>query len=480
MLQIQDQSQRPLTTAHLAQTMSLLLLSNIELRDKVMAELSANPALELVEERVCPNCKRRLKGSGTCPACSLQQTDEGPIVFLSPRESYRYTRTNAPEDQPSDHEPAAPEDFITYVLRQLASELDRNDRQLAIYILSSLNEDGFLQEPVVNIARLTRSSLSQVNRVLQLISHTDPPGLATTGPRHALLAQLDLLPQDDPVIHLARRILEDYFTELGRREVEKISDRLDVSVNRIRQAAAFIHDNLNPYPGRASWGSGRQPLAGDPNVFHAPDILITQNTSNEESPLVVEIFAPVAGWLRVNPMFSQAKSETNGDQSEEWTKYIERASLFVKCMQQRNNTMRRLMETLVTEQRMFIIKGDRYLTPITRAKVASMIGVHESTISRAVSHKSVALPDGRIIPMSRFFDRSLAVRDLIKEIINNESRPLTDDQITEILQDEGIRIARRTVAKYRSIEGILPARLRHNKKSVPRNRSEPCQSTLLP
>lgn len=480
MFQIQDQSQRPLTTAHLAQTMSLLLLSNIELQDKVMSELSDNPALELVDEPICPNCKQRLKSLGLCPACSSQQTDEGPIVFLSPRESYHSMRPMNPDELPADNEPVAPEDLTTYVLRQLISDLEENDRQLAIYILSCLDEDGFLEEPVVYIARATRSSLAQVNRVLDLISHVDPPGLATTGPCQALLAQLDVLPRDDQTSRIARRILQEFFTELGLREIEKIAKRLEISVNRVREAATFIHDNLNPYPGRASWGSGLQPQSSDPNVFHSPDILITQNASVEDGPLVVEIFAPISGWLRVNPMFSQAKSKSNGEQSEEWTKYLERASLFVKCIQQRNNTMRRLMETLVAQQRMFILSGDRHLIPITRAKIASKIGVHESTISRAVSHKSVALPDGRIIPLSQFFDRSLGIRDRIKEIVANESRSFTDDQIADLLRDEGIHIARRTVAKYRSIEGILPARLRHKKKSAPRNRMEACQSTLQP
>ena len=125
--------------------------------------------------------------------------------------------------------------------------------------------------------------------------------------------------------------------------------------------------------------------------------------------------------------------------------------------------MRRLMQSLVTQQNQFILNGDRHLIPITRAKVAKEIGVHESTVSRAVAHKSVALPDGRIIPLSRFFDRSLAIRDRIKEIIKNESRPLTDDQIATLLRQANVCIARRTVAKYRSIEGILPARLRHRK-----------------
>ena len=464
MLQIQNQSQRPLTTAHLAQTMSLLLLSNIELRDKVMAELSVNPALELVEERICPHCRRRLTSPGACPICSIQQSDEGPIVFLSPRESYRSTTTrSAQEDTLPDQEPTAPEDLTIYVLQQLASNLNANDRQLATYILSGLDEDGFLQDPPAFIARSTRSTLTQVDRILQLISHADPPGLATTGPRQALLVQLDLFPQDSPILRLARRILESFFVELGRREIEKIASNMEVSSNRVREAAVFIHDNLNPYPGRASWGSGRHPQNGDPNVFHSPDILISRNSSDMSGPLVVEIFAPISGWLRVNPMFSQAISKTNGNQSEEWVKHIERASLFVKCLQQRNNTMRRLMQSLVTQQNQFILNGDRHLIPITRAKLAKEIGVHESTISRAVAHKSVALPDGRIIPLSRFFDRSLAVRDRIKEIVRNESRPLTDDQITTVLRQDGVRIARRTVAKYRSIEGILPARLRHRK-----------------
>ena len=97
---------------------------------------------------------------------------------------------------------------------------------------------------------------------------------------------------------------------------------------------------------------------------------------------------------------------------------------------------------------------------MTRAKLADKLEVHESTVSRAVANKGVALPDGRIIPLARFFDRSLSVRDRIKEIVNSEKKPLTDDQIADILQHQGVKIARRTVAKYRTIEGILPARLR--------------------
>ena len=464
MFQIQDQSMRPLTTAHLAQTMSLLNLSNTELHEKVISELASNPALELVEERVCPTCGRKLAGAAACPACSRKQTDDEPIVFMSPRDSYQPRSSGGDLEDLYDVEPTAPENLAAHVLQQLASDLKEEDRHLAYYILSSLDDDGFLTDEPVFIARTTRRPLSSVQEVIRLISYVDPPGLAATGPRDALLIQLGMLPGCESR-DLAEAIIRSYFKELGRREYEKIAAGLGTSMPQIRRVVTFIQENLNPYPARAFWGSGRQRSSSDPNVFHAPDILIKQNRSGEDSPLVVEIFAPVSGWLRVNPLFRTAMSSRDENTSEAWNKHLEKASLFIKCIQQRNNTMRRLMATLVRTQQTFILHGDRHLKPITRAKIAEEIGVHESTISRAVANKSVALPDGRMIPLSRFFDRSLSVRDRIKEIVSEETKPLTDECIADILSEEGIEVARRTVAKYRTIEGILPARLRHQKKT---------------
>ena len=461
MLQYQDQSLRPLTTAHLAQTMSLLVLSNEELQEKIDAELSENPALELVEDHSCPTCHRPLVSKGPCPICSAQhQQSQDSIVFVSPKESLRTSGVFNHNEELMDREPAAPENLGLSVLKQLAADLESDDRSLAAYILSSLDEDGYLQDHPALIARTNRVPLQQVQRVLNLIAQADPPGLATLGPRQALLAQLNQYDQRLPSISLASEILEHNFKELGKRDFDAIAKKLDVKVHKVRQAAAFIHDSLNPYPARSFWGSGHQPAVQDPNVYHTPDIKISVNPLDPQGALLVEIFTSHAGWLRVNPMFQKALATANGTQTEAWTEHLERASLFVKCIQQRNNTMRRLMEILVTEQRQFILEGDRYLSPITRAKIAEIIGVHESTISRAVAHKSLELPGGRIIPLSRFFDRSLSVRDRIKEIVENEIRPLTDDEISMILEEEGIKVARRTVAKYRAIEGILTARLR--------------------
>ncbi len=460
MLQVQDQSLRPVATAHLAQTMSLLALPNMQLREKIMEELANNPALEWVDERACPTCQRRLPGGGPCPRCSLPATPDGPVVFISPREAIRRPRSRPLPEELEGQEPVAPESLAVHVLQQLAADLEPADRPLAAYILSSLDEEGFLPDPPAYIARATRSGLEQVERVIDLISHTDPPGLATAGPKAALLAQLDLMPQQDPRVALARRLLLEAFSELAQREFQHIAQMLDTSVGSVRRATSFIQENLTPYPARAFWGSGRGPKIGDPNVYHTPDIQITQRSPDPDDQLVVEIFSAFTGLLRVNPDFRAALQQSPDEQNEAWTKHLERASLFVKCLQQRNNTMRRLMQILVAEQRDFILHGDRHLTPMTRAKLAEQIGVHESTVSRAVANKGIALPDGRIVPLARFFDRSLSVRDRIKEIVSQERKPLTDEQIASILERQGVNIARRTVAKYRAIEGILPARLR--------------------
>ena len=469
MLQVQSQRQEPLATAHLAQTMSLLVLTHQELAERVAQELNENPALEILEDRICPTCQRRLAHPGPCPICSLQNGDEGPIVFTSPRDSYRAGRRGSGsattwDDDLPDREPVAPEDLAIHVLQQLASELEEGDRPLAAYLLASLDDDGFLQDPPAILSRTTRAPLSQIERVVDLISHVDPAGLATQGPRDALLAQLENA-EPTPSVRLARRMLAEAFEAVGHRSFDRIAEQFDVREREVRRAFRYIQDNLNPYPARAFWGAGRMPGgSGDPNVYHQPDVQISLNPNDPDGSLMVEIFAPISGWLQVSPAFRAALN--GGEVPEEWKQQFDRASLFVKCIQQRNHTMHQLMRVLVQTQRDFILEGDRKLIQMTRAEIADMIGVHESTVSRAVSDKSVALPDQRIVPLARFFDRSLPARDCIKEIVGAERKPLTDDEIAERLtRAYGIEIARRTVAKYRSMEGILPARLRGKPKT---------------
>jgi RNA polymerase sigma-54 factor len=209
--------------------------------------------------------------------------------------------------------------------------------------------------------------------------------------------------------------------------------------------------------------------------------------------LLVEVFTPLNGWLRVNPEFKAAVADApenaSADPNDKWGQAVSEAALIAKCLQQRNHTMRRLMQIIAQEQRAFILGGDGDLRPLTRAAIAQTLGVHESTISRAGAGKAVALPDGRLVPLSKFFDRSLSVRDRVRLLVEAEPKthPFTDDQIAEALAEQGLQVARRTVAKYRKMLGILPAHMRLHQRPTtasrlaahPRRPAQPLNSLAL-
>ncbi len=463
LLQSQSTALHPLTTAHLATTMTLMSLTAEELFQKIEAELAANPALELGEERRCPTCRRALVQPGPCPVCSRPSgvNQEEPIVFVSSREDFYSPRRALGSDElPADELAAEEEDLPAYVMRQIAPDLAAQDRRLAAHILTSLDDDGLLTLPPAEIARYHHTPLSHVEAVLRLIQRADPVGVGSPTPQEALLVQIEALSESRPVPPLAARAVQEGMALLSRRRYAELSRLLGVSLSQAREIAVFISDNLNPFPGRAHWGGATQAPQPEPQVYTNPDILINQLNNQANAPLVVEVISPLAGKLRLNPLFRQALHDAPPEKIPEWQAALEQASLLIKCLQQRNHTMVRLMERLSVLQRQFILQGDAYLKPLTRASLAVELDVHESTISRAVAGKAVKLPSGRIIPMDKLFDRSLHIRTELRQIIAQEGRPLTDTQIATVLKERGYPVARRTVAKYRAMEGILPAHLR--------------------
>ncbi len=462
MFQIQSQSLRPLTTAHLAQTMTLLNQTIDELYQQIQQELT-NPALELVEERRCPTCQRPLPPGGLCPLCSrpVNADSPEPVVFISPREDFYSSNPGSREDwQPDEPVSAAVEELPIYVLKQIALDLDGEDQKIAAYLLTHLDEDGFLTVDLVEVARYFHVFPSEVQRLQKLIQRADPVGVGSFNPQEALLVQLEVLSETRDVPALARDIISEFMDQLSHHQYPEIARALQVPQAKIQEAVHFIHENLNPFPGRSHWGDFRQPGPAAAEVYYHPDIIVNYLNDIPENPLVVEIIMPMGGYLRVNPMFRQATREVEGESREGMKTDLERAALFVKCLQQRNHTMQRLLQRVVSFQHEYIVAGDRYIKPLTRALIAQELEVHELTISRAVSNKTVQLPNKKIVPLSSFFDRSLNVRTALREIIAREKRPLSDSQLASLLSQQGYDVARRTVAKYRAMEGILPAHLR--------------------
>jgi RNA polymerase sigma-54 factor len=459
---------RPQTTAHLAQTMALLELTTLELHQKIEAELARNPALELIEELRCPTCHKVLHNNQPCPTCTstMGASPDQPIVYLSSHEDF-FTKPSSgsyPDDLPDDNLAPNREALPAYILRQIGPELAVDDRSIAVHILTSLDEDGLLAIRPIEVAMYYHVPLSRVETVMRLIQHADPLGVGSLTPQDALLIQLEVLRENRPVPALAEKAIQAGIELLSPHHLPELARALGIPLAQAREITRFISDNLNPFPARAHWGElpSSDTSQGQENTYHFPDIIISRIAEDENTGLVVEIAMPFYGTLRVNPLFREALQQAPTDKSELWQGDLEQATLLVKCLQQRNHTIVRLMQRLVVIQRDFILHGDAYLTPITRADLAEELEVHESTMSRAVSDKAVQLPNRRIVPLSMFFDRSLHVRTALKQIIDQESETLSDSQIAVLLSDMGFPVARRTVAKYRSIEGILPAHLRNH------------------
>lgn len=460
----QSPSQRPQTTAHLAQTMTLLGLNSLELSQEIEAALAENPALELLEGRHCPTCGRRLRAGAYCPVCSYTQqpsaSSDEPIVFLNPPEDNYSPRANGAQEFPDEMPNADTEDLPTYVLRQIAADLEADEQEIAAHILTSLDEDGLLTIPMAEVARYHHRPLSEVEAVASVIQHADPLGVGSSSPQEALLIQLESLKDQAPHAEKCRQAIQEGMALLSKRQYGELGQHLGTTRAVAKEIAEFITNNLSPYPARAHWGNMRNRSADSPSTYQRPDIIVSEQVENGKKRLVVEVMWPLRGLLRINPLFQQALKDAPKDKAEEWKIDLEQATLLIKCLAQRNHTIVRLMQILAILQRDFILNGDAHIHPLTRSKIADELGVHESTISRAVAGKTVQLPSRKIVPLSKFFDRSLHVRTALKKIVKDETKPLSDTKLAKLLAKQGYKIARRTVAKYRNMEGILPAHMR--------------------
>ena len=466
MFQTQRPQHKTITTAHIAQTMTFLNMPAEEIKDKVDSEVANNPALEYIDERICPYCHRPLGPSGYCARCFAEKNvSEENVYFVSPRdelavEYYQGGGYSGASSSEPDVDSAQPEDLASYVLRQIGADLEEDEKLIAAYLLTELDEDGFITSPVLEVASYYHVPVSKVEDVIEVIQRADPLGVGSSDPREALLIQLKHLSNLMSIPYQTEEVIRSSYDLLIHRKSREILQRHQLSLKQLQLIEKFIGENLNPYPGRSFWGERGMPGRPDVEVFHFPDVIVSYQNDDPRSQLIIEIVMPIRGYLRVNPAFKKEMKNAPEEKAEQWKSDLDRASLLVKSLDNRNNTMEMLMRAIIRYQEPFIRKGESELVSITRAEIAKELSVHESTISRAVANKSVMLPNRKVVPLSVFFDRSLNVRTVIRDLIRDEKKPLTDAGIVSILQGMGFDIARRTVAKYRAMEGILPARLR--------------------
>lgn len=451
----------------------ILALSSQELQTAIKQEAEDNPAFEIVEHQVCPICGETLKGPN-CGNCArldptrAESLDTFNLDDYSYQQDYAvggsYNTTAADEEFDPMTLVAAERTLGERLMADLRAILDVEDIFIAEFVIGSLDERGFLSFDVPAIARQLGVNEERVAHVLQELQHIGPPGIGARDLRECLLLQLDYMVHETDLEEPehVREIIDLYLTELGEHKYGYIAQKLGTSSEAVSSARDFIKTHLNPYPVTEpadfqTWGSPSRAQ------YIAPDVVI----KIEEGEFLVEVVESRRFFMRVSPLYNRLASQMRGTQaqySEDERKhiqqYVSRAKLFMSNINQRRETMLKIAKVLVQVQEDFLRHGVRQLRPLTRAQVAEATGLHESTVSRATAGKYVMLPNRQVIAFADFFTASLSVKDVIKEIIVREGRPLTDREIVTRLRDEGIRVARRTVAKYRSQLGILPSTLR--------------------
>ena len=459
----------------------LLALSSMELQHTVRAELEDNPALESVESTTCTSC-----GAGTtglyCPVCmqpvrpvnseageASQGAGSGDGFADDGYEADDFRpKVAAASADMEDFDPLTLVAFEAGMTEQLLADLkvslSYEDHPIAEYLVGNLDEQGFLTCSVESAAHSLEVTPERVERVLHLLHHCGPVGVGARDLRECLLLQLDDLREhgDVEIVRYVEEVITNYLTELGEHKYTIIAQQLSTTYESVVAVRDFIKRNMQPRPLQEP-PEGRAWRSPTPTRFVLPDVLIR----DRDGQLEAEVVETYRFSLRVNPLYQRLAADSarqNGAMSdherEHIKRYVNRSKLFISNINQRRETMLRITNCLIELQEQYIRFGVRYLRPLTRAQVAQYLGIHESTVSRATADKFIMLPNKQVIPFSDFFSASLSAKDVIKELITKEGQPMTDKEIVLHLRDQGIRVARRTVTKYRNQLGILPSAFR--------------------
>lgn len=445
----------------------ILQLSSVELQQTISSELSENPALELIDIPTCPTCGTQLQGS-ICPQCLRRQKPENQLLDGPDANDESYYNQNLRGTDEEEFDPitqvASEVSLQERLLNELRAVVEPGLMHVVEFLVGNLDEKGFLTCSIEEAAYDCGVEEHEVDVVLKLLQSLEPPGIGARNLRECLLIQLEYLETLGVQQPFALQVISTHLTELGEHKFSKIAQDLRISTDVVAGVWEFIKRELNPHPAHEfSASSGQQNGRETRSSYVLPDVIISQRDGQFE----VEVVESKRFLLRVSPVYSQlsVSLERDGEQYTDDEKrhvqqYVARAKLFIANINQRRQTIHRITSCLVDCQTDFLSSGVRHLRPLTRAAVASRLGIHESTVSRATAAKYVMLPSGEVIPFSNFFTASLSIKDVIEELIAEEKAPLTDAEIAERLAQRGIHVARRTVAKYRMQLRILPSSLR--------------------
>jgi RNA polymerase sigma-54 factor len=471
-------------TPQLQQSIRLLQLSALELAQEIEQALNDNPLLECDDPPVGAAMRIAADGaildaSAPVPAASGSdgpeaETGEGDFGATNGAAvlDWGAARTDREED---DDGPGAWAAVPTSLREHLRSQLSataasRRDRALVEILIESLDEQGYLSSPLEELLQICPSEagvdLNDLATALKLLQSFDPAGVGARNAAECLTIQLDALAAQSSAtcslddVACARRIVSEHLPALAAREFQKLARLLEVGEDAVLRAHALIR-RLNPHP-----GVGFSPSVVD---YVVPDILVTRNRNR----WTAQVNPDVMPKLRLNQAYATAvKEERSKEGHSQWSSRLQEARWLIRNIQQRFETIQRVAQAIVDRQASFFSHGAIAMRPLVLREIAETLELHESTISRVTTNKYMATPFG-VFELKYFFGShvatdtggaasSTAIRALIKQLIGDEDpkEPLSDSRIAELLAEQGIVVARRTVAKYREAMKIPAVALR--------------------
>jgi RNA polymerase sigma-54 factor len=440
---------------------AILAMSSVELTEAIAAELDENPALDMLEQSTCPICGSTITGSHCTECLPSASTASAPAEGGDGGGTDLAARDDADELDPIARAEAefTLQEHLNWTLRAM---LPGRMHGVIDYCIGALDESGFLTEQDDAIAAATGVSEADVAAVREAMRGIEPIGVGTRNVQESLLAQIEFLVElgEIDVPPIAADVIRDHMSDLGERRFAQIAAALGVTQDEVLDAWEFVKVNLHPYPTSAfSAAIG----SNGPRSIIRPDVLIRA----VDGELQVEVVESRRFALRVDPMYARLSAGMRSSEASETDRqhvreFVGRARFFIDNVNRRRATLQKIAECLVDRQNDYLLHGVQHLVPLTRAEVGTVIGMHESTVSRATAEKYVMLPTGEVVPFGHFFTASLGIKDQIRKMIEAEdpAHPLSDQEIADQLAGEGVAIARRTVAKYRDELQVLPARLR--------------------
>lgn len=462
-----EQTQKLIMTPELRQAITVLQLSSLELSTYIQQQLQENPLLELGDEL----------GESAEQGEETGETDE-PEDIEEPKQELdldweEYFQDSSDLGVPrtekrEKYEEYSYENFLSkaptlaehMMMQLILSTLKGYERVIGEYLIGNMDHYGYLQCSVEEVALQLQFPQSVVERVLADIQTFDPPGVGARSLQECLLIQLTHLKIDDSLVI---QIIKGHMVDLAKGKLNRIARHLNVSVKDVQRAADLIK-TLDPKPGRS--------FASPHDIRYITPDVVLEKVEGEYLILVNDVSMTR---LTINSTYRSVLSQDLRHDTKT-KRFVETklnaAAWLIRSIEQRRLTLYKVAQCLVNLQRDFLDYGIKYLKPLNLRTVADIVGLHESTVSRATSNKYIQTPQG-VLEMKFFFSTGLhnsagtttsveSIKKIMQEMVANENpkNPYNDQKIADLFRDKGIRISRRTVAKYRDELGIPPIRKR--------------------